>query len=412
MIKNKFLKSLISLVSGTLLSKVIAFSILPLITRMYTVDDFGQMSLTLSLMVTLAPILHFGYGFAIPLSKSENSRKVLYKLSLFVSLFSATFILLLFLALNHLSFNITGLNDLDVTLVVLGAFFLAFLEINTQSQIKSRKFKLVSINLVSRSVFSSMTKLILGWFSCANGLFIGVVTQDIPMSIYYFFKEKSVVLKPISKKRFKKVCFAYSVFPKFRLPSNLSLVLSSQAPLILCGIFYSVMEVGLLGVALNVVALPSSLMANSISQVFYGEILKIGPNNKEHIKKLLVKTNLWIVIISLPPVLILMFFSEEIFIFVFGNDWSVSGKFASILCVYVVFQVCAVVSIKTLHLFNEQKKLLNINIFRLVFGSSVFIIFGISDISIDIALAVYSFFMALSYSRTIAICWRKCNEVI
>lgn len=172
------------------------------------------------------------------------------------------------------------------------------------------------------------------------------------------------------------------------------------------------MEVGLLGVALNVVALPSSLMANSISQVFYGEILKIGPNNKEHIKKLLVKTNLWIVIISLPPVLILMFFSEEIFIFVFGNDWSISGKFASILCVYVVFQVCAVVSIKTLHLFNEQKKLLNINIFRLIFGSGVFIILGGADISIDITLSVYSFFMALSYSRTIAICWRRCNEVI
>jgi O-antigen/teichoic acid export membrane protein len=91
-------------------------------------------------------------------------------------------------------------------------------------------------------------------------------------------------------------------------------------------------DLGFYGLVERSIGAPISLVSYSISQVLlediasrYKQDLPIRPR----ILKLLMNLSL----IGVVPFTLLFFFSEDIFTFVFGQQWAVAGKYASILSI-------------------------------------------------------------------------------
>jgi len=131
--------------------------------------------------------------------------------------------------------------------------------------------------------------------------------------------------------------------------------------------------------------LPSTLIGNSISQVYFEESTRqkkqFGNN-----KNLFITTVKKLFIISTLIYFPMYFFIEELITFVFGTEWNISGEIAHILIPLMFIRFVSTVMSSSLTTYEKQKSGLLIN-FILAF--SVIILFGIAHFY---QLDVYHFF--------------------
>ena len=137
---------------------------------------------------------------------------------------------------------------------------------------------------------------------------------------------------------------------------------------------------------------PLNVIGQSVSQVYYGEICSIGKHQPAKIKKLttdIVKK----MSLLLFPLLIVVFFGQTIFSFVFGNEWQRSGLYAAALCPLVLsrFMVSPVMGI--FNLYSLQEIQLNISIKRVVLLIILFTLVYLLGLSMLHSIVIYSLAM-------------------
>ena len=84
--KNTFLDNLTKIISGTLLAQLIGFFTLPIITRIYSPNAFGEFSLFVAVLGPIGMIITMGYELAILKPKKDKDAfyVVLIKISISV----------------------------------------------------------------------------------------------------------------------------------------------------------------------------------------------------------------------------------------------------------------------------------------------------------------------------------------
>lgn len=382
------------MLSGTIVGKIIAISAMPFLTRLYSPESFGYMGVLLSFTLIMAPVFHMGFAFALPLLKNDSNRVVIINSCLSLILLST---IILSTALFFL--KLTGLINIDTIIIFFSIFaclITSIYELFSQSLIRGKGFNSLSLAIVMRNATNVVLKIVSFMFLPKLGILIGVVFQDLISSIYL---AKIVSLRQQSRLKLGSLLtlkrFAY--FPLYRLPSHLILILSAQIPILMTGYFFDIVSVGYLGLSLNLLMIPASMIANSLSQVFYSEILSFGKNRRDSIKLLMKKINIALFTISFIPLMIILFFGENIFLLIFGPEWEVAGLYSEILCFFILFQSVAVINIKIFHFLNMQRKILFFNIIRFFISFSVFAFFGSMGFDLETLLYIYSFLMSLYY---------------
>ena len=85
--KSDFVKNVITLVTGTALAQAIPLAVSPILTRIYSPEDFGILALFLGISSVFSVVVTGRYEFAITLPlKDEDARPILW-LSCFLSIF-------------------------------------------------------------------------------------------------------------------------------------------------------------------------------------------------------------------------------------------------------------------------------------------------------------------------------------
>ena len=98
--KNKFIKDVLTLVSGTVFGQIIIFLFTPIITRIYSPEYFGVYAIYIGFSSILAIFTTGRYEFAIILpksyKKSENILKLIFGIGAIVSFVYLSIVLLYF----------------------------------------------------------------------------------------------------------------------------------------------------------------------------------------------------------------------------------------------------------------------------------------------------------------------------
>ena len=85
--KNKFLKNILIVSSGSVLAQAINLISSPILSRLYSPEEFGNVGSIMSFANILAPVISFTYNQAILLENSKLGEKKLTALSVYISLF-------------------------------------------------------------------------------------------------------------------------------------------------------------------------------------------------------------------------------------------------------------------------------------------------------------------------------------
>lgn len=403
---NSVFKGMLTLAMGSGAARAIGFASIPIITRLYSPEDYGVLALYTSVVVILVPFATLKYSTAIPLPKRDGMAINIVALGLLLILFLSLLIgipLFVFGETILAWFNMVELAQWW-WLIVLGIAGTAIYELFSLWGTRKRKYNVIAKTQFMQSLIGNGVKILLGWLAFKSfGLVFGQFlaqsagTGGLIKGSFQDFKNN---INQITWRRIKFASKYYREFPYYRLPSQLLLKISGQAPILMMAALYSKEATGQLSLAMMAVSLPVGLIGNSMAQAFYAEIAHLGRTQLGRIKEVAIEVQKKLFLTGVPCTVVLVFLAEPTFSLIFGENWVKAGAFAAILGPFVLLQLTSAPLIQVLNVLGSQKIFLIINVARIVGLSSVFLIFQLARYSEVSLVITISAFLTLFYLVT------------
>lgn len=401
---NVFFQNILVVAGGNTVAKLIGILATPIITRLYTPEDYGIYTVFMSIIAITGSVVTLRYSVTIPLAKEEKTADNLIKLCLFVT-FSLSLLWLLVVAIfkgqisDH--FQIDNLQHFLwlIPIVFLGK---GIYETLNSWAIRNKGFKLITRTKVSQSVSSSVVKIGFGLLKVAPlGLLIGVIAQEIAGIGSLFSKMRNVkpdFFKRNSLKDIKTVAIRYKDFPLIQSWSQFLLASGAQLPVILLGLYYDNQVVGVFGLAMSMISLPMDLIGQSVAQVYFAEIAKIGKENSVKIYNLSISLIKKLFIVGLFPVGLLIAFGPWVFKLVFGPEWLDAGVYARFLSILILTRFISSPIANIFNVYEKQSLQLTLNIVRVVLVFVAFYTSNLFNLSALNSIGIYSILMTVYYA--------------
>lgn len=394
---SSFSKNVVTLVSGTIVSQALPIAIMPILTRLYSPDDFGVFALFFTICTLLSIISTGNYEHAIILVKKEESAYQVVILSLLVAFIISLFlfiIIFLFSDALALFFNNKSIKGWLYFIPIVVLFTGVFNSLRYYS-LRKKLYKDISISLILKSLILVLLQLFLSFFSKgAFGLIIGYIFSTIFANVKLFknvfYKRESIFPSFIKIMYFAKRYKDFFIYSSF---SNVLNALSQQIINILIPIFYNMKTLGFYFLTQRVVNLPTSIIGSSLSQVLIQSSMEQIKLNKS-IKRLFLNTAIKSFIISFLLFFIIYVFIEYFFVLVFGKNWEVAVLYIKILLPFFSIKFVSSILSAIVIIFEKQKVSLFFNIL-LVF--STLFIFYFTKGDFILFLKFFSIIMSFLY---------------
>ena len=410
--KSDVFKSFTVLFSGTLMAQVIGYAIAPILTRLYSNAEMGEMLYYMRLIAFISSIATLRYEAALPLPKRDDHSYLMYR---FVYLFSFWVLVFIacFLLVFSLVFGFINLKPWFILSVILGAAAMIIINVGTSWAVRTGSYGIISRQKITNSLVSNALKwgfFFLNWksFGLILATLLGFVFSALEF-VWDFRKTHHRFRELFSPRKTRVVLKQHREFPLLNLPHVLidngrDIVL---ATLILA--YFGEAVYGSYGHAYQMLRIPLMLVGVSIGQLFYNRSSEAMHSHKP-LTPILSKTILTLTLISIVPFTILFFFGTEIFGFIFGATWGIAGTYSETMSFWLMVNfVLSPVSALPL-LLNKQRyalimglvssliQVLPFWLFPLIFGKTE-AVFILTLQSVSYVQAVWLIFTLYLYYR-------------
>jgi O-antigen/teichoic acid export membrane protein len=336
LLNSTFNKNVAVLFAGTSIAQAIPLAISPILTRLYSPEEFGLFALFFSITNLLGVVAAGRYELAIVLPKEEREAEQLEQLCFTISICMGIILFLIILLFQEMILEALGTPDLRPWLffIPISVCFVGLIQTYSYRLNRNRQFKQISFIKVSQNTTTGAASLILGitrWLK--NGLIIGHLFGQFVTILFQWRNMR----RPQSLTSLKSVAQKYRSFAFINAPGALLNTAASSLPVFYLSKILTRGDVGFYGLVERSIGAPISLISYSISQVLLEEIAA------RHREGQPVRTRLFRLVLSLAgvgfiPFGILFFFAQDIFAFVFGSKWFIAGQYAAILSLAFFFR--------------------------------------------------------------------------
>lgn len=341
--QSNFAKSVMTLMTGTGLAQLLPIALSPILTRLFTPQEFGVFALYGSICAILAVLVTGKYELAIVVPRHDSEAINLVAVTMLSSMTVSLLLLGVVLIWDAPIVRLLGHPEVQNWLYlvpfatsILGCYYALNYWANRCS-----RYKHMAISRVVQSGGSSAMQVVAGVSKVGLlGLILGQLLGQL-LSTLYLAKSlpryERGLFRRISLKRMKCVACRHIGYPKFMVPGQAMSVGATEMPLLLLTVLFGAGIAGFYSLAQRVMAAPLSLVANAIGDVYRqraageyaskGECLGIFLGSFKRL-----------VMFAFLPMLPVLLFGPWLFAFVFGDAWRAAGEIASLLSVLVFFQ--------------------------------------------------------------------------
>ena len=340
--KNDFTKNVLTLMTGTVLAQAVPIAIIPILTRVFTPEDFGLLALYGALISILGVVATGRYEIAIMLPKENEEARVLLQVSVVVAFLIALFVSIPILIWNVEIAIFLGNEAIASWLylvpasVMLTGVYQALIYWNN----RQKRFRNTANSRINQSLFQGIVQTAMGFSKVAGGLMWGRFFGIISSTLYLLRKDSSYkkIIQKTEVSALKKQLKNYKKFPKYGIIGSLCDASAVQMPVLMLTKFYSSTIAGMFSLTFRVLNMPTSIISSAIGQVLFQRVVEISHNEPENLNKYIIKLFLILFLICLPAVPILFFWGDNLFAFVFGEEWGQAGIYAGYLVIAVAIR--------------------------------------------------------------------------
>lgn len=387
-IQNKFLINAAKLATGTALAQILALAFLPILTRTYSQEAFGLLTTFAAVVGFISSFATLKYDTALILPKEDKDAYALLKLSNIITvLITIICVLIMFIPITYIK-EYQGLQ------IYIGIGVLLSVNYNNSAlwNIRFKHFNSTSISNVIQSISIFGFQFFLYSFYNLKGLVIGNILGITVSGIYLVLTRKFnwKIYIDISKEELLIQAKRYIDFPKYFTVANAILSLSSSLPILLFVSYIPMSQIGLYGIALKVIAMPVTLISNSLRAVVLGDMAE-KKNNRKAIIGWYQKIFYGLLGISIFASVLLILFGRKIIYIFLGESWMEAGIYISMLSPLLISMMIATPGTAAVRVFEMQRYSLKFSIYTLVINAlTLFSLFALNIVDFKYIILIYS----------------------
>jgi len=359
--KNIFFKNVSVLFLGTVISQAINIGGLPILSRMYGTTEFATLALFMAIGLIVLSFSTLQLDIAIVKTNVLEEKYALIR-GAFLSVF-------IFSILTAIALLIWTQWNPQFTLFFILSLYIYFI-VNAGNQIfvyffnSEKKYRNIATARILLSSVNLIVAIFLFYWNPELGLIIALIIANCISLLCFliFFGKQIKSIFQVTQPQIKAVFNKFFQFVKFSTPANFLDILSYQVVIIFLSKYFTEDITGSFFMAMRVVLLPTALIGNAISQVFYKDISdKFAESN-------LAASEFWKVwkflfVVGIIPFTLLFLFGEILFGFVLGEEWRLAGQMGAILAISGFFIFLSSPTSTGFIVMNQQKyNLLNSSI--------------------------------------------------
>ena len=312
------------LLSANIFAQVIGLLVYPILTRMYTPEDFGLLNLFLSIGGVLLILSTAQYQHAVAVTGKEQDAKGVFHAGLLCLVGSSILfflIPLLAMPISHL-FNAPELANY-LWLMPLYVFFVGLWQLLSNWYNRNKAFDHISRYQIAQSVFSAGGKVGLGYGSVTGGLLYGTIGAFVFAgfgSLIAGWKRYVVKLWPCKWNAIRDAFQRFRNYPLYMLPSALVNAVNTNIAVWILTPLFGLDATGYFGMAMLLGYTPIHLITDSMYQVLLQNI-SVRVSEKQPIRKLFIQYMQKCALIVVPFFAILYFIMPWLVRVLLGEGW-------------------------------------------------------------------------------------------
>lgn len=384
----------------------IALVSLPIITRIYPPEDFGQFQILLSTVGVLSVITSFRYEMAIVMPKGRNEASAVYTLALIFLILTTFLISLAFFFLGGAFLQLLNAEVLEpyLFLMCVAIFLAGLVQVHRYAITRERRFKELGSNQVIETASAQGMKISLGLLSPTFlSLFVSQVVGYI-LSIVLAMKYKQTNLS-FSTRKLGWALKKYHRFILYNTPAVLLNTVALQLPVFMIARYLGPEFVGYYVLAIKLIEVPLKIVGNAISQVYFKQAADIFHSGPENLLRLYRRTVAKLALAMSLPTILVFVLAEPVVPYILGQNWSEVGSIMMFVVVWKFFEFINYPVSSTLTVINEQHIDLGLKlVFSLGLRFAALVLFNESQAEFLIALVAsasfyYIIFNLVAYQR-------------
>lgn len=359
---SHMLRSILTLFSGKAAAQLILIASTPIVSRLFTPQDYGIAAIVLAIASIATPVATLGYGTASQLVDRDADARRLLRIAMVSALFFFTLIVTtLYFVLPHATSNtITQMG------VWIWAIPIVFILQGAESALESwntrkKQFKVQATTYVSSAVVGTGTRITLGIIggSSVGGLVIGFIFGVLTRVSVLARSSKLLGRsepREHNTRSYRVLIREYRDFPLFATPTAFLNSAAGSIPLILFGAIFSPAIAGFYAMADRLFLRPLRLLQSSFRSVFTQHLISTIKQNRS-VTVTLFKACAFTGAIMLVPSLFLSFYGESAIVFLLGEKWRQAGVFIEITAPLLLFASIVVPANAALVVCRQQRQL-------------------------------------------------------
>jgi len=397
--KSEFSRNVLTLMTGTTIAQAIPIAISPILTRIYTPEEFGVFALYIGIVSFVAIIVTARYEMAIVLPKTDAEAINIVALSFIIMLSIVSFITVLIFLFHEKILILLNAQEIGklLYLVPLSIFLSGINQIFNYWANRKKNFNSMSSAQIGQSIGVGIGQSGLGFMAINGGLIFGNLAGRL-ISAYILVKKFLLndieSFKDINKIEIIKQMKEHKDFPLINSLHAFSDILRTSGSVILISSFFGATVLGFYALSLRVLQVPVGILSSALGQVLYPKFTALH-NQKKSLYPYTKKIFLALIAVGLPIFTILYIIVPDLFAFVFGEKWRVAGEYSRVLVPYLFmnFLISPISSIPII--LHKQKE-----IFLISLGGNIMyilVIFLYNSYEIKETLNILSFTQVLFY---------------
>lgn len=338
-------RNLLILATSTGVAQALTIAASPILTRLYTPEDFGLIAVFFAIPAILRPLATLQYDVAIPVSEDDGLAMALVALSCAILLSFSALTAIVTWAFGEAIAQVVNVPRFTnyIWMLPLVLVLQGMTHISTAWAIRNKTFSRIGkfeINTAVSSVSIQLLCGLLNWssFGMILGRIIGRIAGNFAL-LGPLLRAAFVMPRSFALSRILGVARLEWRFPVFNGPSELLRVLSVEISTILLANFFGTEILGLYMLMNRVLQLPSMFVTDHIRKIFLSsavEAKRAGslPEMVEFTIEILLRA-------SVPLLVICAFSAPDMFALIFGATWRDAGIFAAIMSPLILVEFVA-----------------------------------------------------------------------
>jgi O-antigen/teichoic acid export membrane protein len=410
--RGQFARGVALLAGGTALGQAITVLVSPVLTRLYSPENFGVFGVYASILGIVTVVASLRYEYAIPLPEDdETAANVLVLCFVFLSGMA----LVAWLVLQSLGREIVvwaNAPELEryLWLIPLGMLGAGTYQILNYWAVRKGDFPRIARTRLSRGVVRAVLQVGVGFVhSSPLGLLLGQLAGESAGSTSLglaAWKKDRAPFKAVSLQGIRQAVKRYRRFPLFSSWAGLLDALGLQVPQILFVAFYGTEVGGWFALGQRVIASPLNIVVDSVAQVYFGEAARLPRSDPKAMRRLFLKLSGRLALLGGLPVTVICALAPWVFTLVFGPSWEMAGRYVQIMGLMFAVRFAIIPLSHTLNILERQDLYFVWDSMRLILVVGALLIAKALGLSHIVSVGAYSLSMLVAYLLFWGLVWR------